>query len=60
VAISLNVRPKEYKSARASSGNPRACSGAMYANVPITAPAAVIAVAASPADALDPNFKGFF
>ena len=38
VTISYNTAPSENRSERPSTGSPRACSGDMYAAVPMTAP----------------------
>ena len=41
VAISYSTTPSENRSERASSSSPRACSGDMYATVPIELPGLV-------------------
>ena len=41
VSASYNTSASENKSADAPAGNPCACSGAMYATVPITSPVTV-------------------
>ena len=41
VSISYSTQPNAQISVRRSTGSPRACSGLMYATVPITAPSAV-------------------
>ena len=43
VSISYSTTPKDQMSDRLSTGLPRACSGDMYAAVPITTPACVAA-----------------
>src|SRR6187200_3360304 len=54
VTISYNTAPSENKSARPSTASPLACSGDMYAAVPIIAPGPDVVGAAGTVPAADP------
>ena len=49
-SISYSTTPNEKRSLRASVAPPRACSGDMYATVPITTPGVVARLRVSPLD----------